>query len=151
MVELHSGRAVVYTEASYGRVSRLETTRKRKKEKLLRNDSSSPCDNDNEDVETNDFNGIAARTPRSGRKTRRQIQDEENLRTSSSAQTRVGITPPSTSGRMITRGRIPTCSDYSRLRHVSNAGNGFFFVMDVTFGIPLLLTNARNLQELQPS
>ena len=126
MVKLRSGRAVFYTKASYGRESRLETTRKRKKQKLLRNDSC-PCDDDNEDFETNDFNGVAARTPRSGRKTRGQIREEENLRTPPSAQTRVGITPPSTSDRIITRGTKPTCSDYGALRHLSYAGNGFFF------------------------
>ncbi len=148
MVKTRSGHDVFYTEASYGRAARSETTRKRKKLKLLRNDSS-PCNDD--DDETNEFNGVAARTPRSGRKTRGQIREEENLKTPPSAQTRLGITPPSKSDGMITRGRMPTCSDYGTLRHFSfTAGKGFFFVTDVMFGIHFLLTNARNLQELQP-
>ena len=86
MVKTRSGHDVFYTETSYGRAARSETTRKRKKQKLLRNDSS-PCVVDDDD-ETNEFNGVAARTPRSGRKTRGQIREEENLRTPPSAQTR---------------------------------------------------------------
>jgi hypothetical protein len=113
MVKTRSGHGVFYTETSYGRAARSETTRKRKKQKLLKNDSS-PCDDDDNDT-TNNSNGITASTPRSGRKTRGQIREEENLRTPPGAKTRVGTTPPSKNDGMITRGRMPTCSQSRNL------------------------------------
>ena len=117
MVRTRSGHAVFFTETSYGRAARQETTRRLQKRKL----SSSVLIQDEADGENGTFS-----TPRRARKTRGQIWQEEDLATPPSANTRVGVTPPSRSERIL-RGRIPTCSDYGISRRYSFPGNRFFF------------------------
>ena len=116
MVKTRSGNDVSYTEASYGRAARKETTRKRQRMKLIGSTSERVDDHDR-----------SPSTPRRTRNTRAaQMQQEEDLATPPSALNRVGITPPKKTERLL-RGRRPTCSDYGIARHFSFQGNGFFF------------------------
>jgi hypothetical protein len=116
MVKTRSGNDVSYTEASYGRAARKETTRKRLRMKLIASTSERVDDHDR-----------SPSTPRRTRNTRAaQMQQEEDLATPPSALNRVGITPPKKTERLL-RGRRPTCSDYGIARHFSFHGNGFFF------------------------
>ena len=137
MVRTRSGHDVFYTEASYGRAARNESSRQRRKRKLS---------------STTLVQGEATMsrpgTPPRTRRTRGQIQREEDLATPPSALRRVGATPPSKAEQML-RGRLPTCSDYGTSRHFSFKGNGYFFVMLAMCGICFHQTGVRSLQEHQ--
>lgn len=83
MVKTRSGRDVFYTEASYGRAAWEETSRQRQKRKLSNKTS----------VQGEATISRTATPPR--RRTRGQIQWEEDLATLPSALRHVGATPPS--------------------------------------------------------
>ena len=122
MVRTRSGHDVVYTEASYGRAARKESSRRQQKRKLAR---AVLAEDDEDGSESGTADTSTPRT-RTRRKTRGQIRQEEALATPPSALTRVGVTPPIQPERML-RGRMPTCSDYGTSRHFSFQGNGYFF------------------------
>ncbi|KAI2490109.1 hypothetical protein MHU86_24480 [Fragilaria crotonensis] len=118
MVQTRSGHDVFYTEASYGRAARNESTRKRRKRKLTQASMR----------EFSADNSFTSTTPqRTPRKTRAQIRQEEELSTPPSTLNRVGRTPPIKTERLLRGKRKPTCSDYGIARHFSFQGNGFFF------------------------
>jgi hypothetical protein len=92
MVQTRSGHAVFYSEASYGRAARKETTRQRRKRKLTEHTLVRGCGGDDSNTSTSQT------TPR---KTQAQIRQDKELSTPPSTLNRVGRPPPSKTERLL--------------------------------------------------
>ena len=133
MVHTRSGLAVVHMETSYGRAARIESKRRRKKQKWMNMDSirSAAGDDDAGSKDTSTPNTTTTiMTPTramSRTMTRAQAQEDRELITPPGASRRVAETPPPPRERILRGTRLPRCSDYGLERHSIFKDQGFHF------------------------